>query len=100
LALAVQLKAGLDGIKNKMKPPAAVDLNIFAMDDQERKNFGIDSLPGDLKEALGYLSQDEIIKQALGDHIYQRFMEAKMKEYDSFRLAVHPWEIERYLETY
>jgi len=100
LALAVQLKAGLDGIKNKLTPPAAVDLNIFAMDEQQRKEMGIYSLPGDLREALIELSHDEVIKEALGDHIYHRFLAAKMKEYDSFRIAVHKWEIERYLETY
>lgn len=100
LALAVQLKAGLDGIKNKLTPPAAVDLNIFAMDEQQRKEMGIYSLPGDLREALIELSHDEVIKEALGDHIYHRFVAAKMKEYDSFRIAVHKWEIERYLETY
>lgn len=100
LALAVQLKAGLDGIKKKMTPPPAVDLNIFAMDDRQRIECGIDSLPGDLKEALIELSRDEIIKDALGNHIYHRFIDAKMKEYDSFRITVHKWEIERYLETY
>lgn len=100
LALAVQLKAGLDGIKNKMTPPPAVDLNIFAMDDRQRAELGIDSLPGDLKEALLELSTDEVIKAALGAHIYERFVDAKMKEYDSFRIAVHKWEIDSYLETY
>jgi len=100
LALAVQLKAGLDGIKKKMIPPPAVDLNIFAMDDVERRELGIDSLPEDLKEALTLLAQDEVIKDALGEHIYQRFIEAKLKEYNSFRTSVHKWEIEQYLETY
>ncbi|UWG95611.1 type I glutamate--ammonia ligase [Dehalobacter sp. DCM] len=100
LALAVQIKAGLDGIKKKLNPPAAVDLNIFAMDDNERKALGIDSLPGDLKDALVELSQDDVIKDALGEHIYSRFTAAKTEEYDSFRIAVHKWEIDRYLETY
>lgn len=100
LALAVQLKAGLDGIKNKMAPPPAIDLNIFAMDDRQRQELGIYSLPGDLLEALEELSKDEVIKSALGSHIYQRFVDAKMKEYESFRISVHKWEIERYLETY
>lgn len=100
LALAVQLKAGLDGIKNKISPPPAIDLNIFAMDDRQRQELGIYSLPGDLLEALGELSKDEVIKSALGSHIYQRFVDAKMKEYESFRISVHKWEIERYLETY
>ncbi|RJE46730.1 MULTISPECIES: type I glutamate--ammonia ligase [unclassified Dehalobacter] len=100
LALAVQIKAGLDGIKRKLNPPEAVDLNIFAMDDRQRKEMGIDSLPGDLKEALTLLSNDEVIKDALGEHIYSRFVAAKTEEYDSFRIAVHKWEIERYLEIY
>jgi glutamine synthetase len=100
LALAVQIKAGLDGIKRKLNPPEAVDLNIFAMDNRQRKEMGIDSLPGDLKEALTLLSNDEVIKDALGEHIYSRFVAAKTEEYDSFRIAVHKWEIERYLEIY
>jgi len=100
LALAVQIKAGLDGVKRKLNPPEAVDLNIFAMDDRQRKEMGIDSLPGDLKEALTLLSNDEVIKDALGEHIYSRFVAAKTEEYDSFRIAVHKWEIDRYLEIY
>lgn len=100
LALAVQLKAGLDGIKNKMTPPPAVDLNIFAMDEKERKELGIDSLPSDLKEALNEMSNDKVIKDALGDHIYNRFIEAKRKEYESFGITVHKWELDQYLETY
>jgi len=100
LALAVQLKAGLDGIKRLMTPPPAVDLNIFAMDDQQRKELGINSLPGDLNEALTELGKDSVIRDALGEHIYHRFVDAKMKEYDSFRIAVHQWEIDKYLEIY
>lgn len=100
LALAVQLKAGLDGIKKKLTAPPPVDLNIFAMDDTVRKELGIFSLPGDLMEALAELDKDEIIKDALGQHIYSRFKEAKIKEYESFRTAVHQWEIDRYLQTY
>ncbi len=100
LALAVQLKAGLDGIRSKLIPPAAVDLNIYALTAEERKAQGIDSLPGSLEEALQELSQDRVIQEALGEHIYHRFVEAKMKECDSYRVTVHPWEIEQYLATY
>lgn len=100
LALAVQLKAGLDGIKNNMTPPPAVDLNIYAMNDLQRKEMGIASLPGDLSEALNELRNDDAIKQVLGEHTLNRFIEAKEKEYDDFRLVVHQWEIDRYLETY
>ncbi len=100
LALAVQLKAGLDGIKNKMAPPPSVDLNIFAMDDRQREELGIYNLPGDLNEALFELSKNTVIKDALGEHIFNRFVEAKKEEYNSFRIAVHKWEIDKYLETY
>lgn len=100
LALAVQLKAGLDGIKKKMNPPPPIDLNIYAMDDSQRQELGINSLPGDLKEALHELSKNEVIKNALGDHIFNRFVDAKMSEYNSYRTTVHQWEIDKYLETY
>ena len=100
LALAVQLRAGLDGIKNNLTPPSPVNLNIFDMGEAERRQMGIDSLPGDLKEALMELKNDEVVKDALGEHILDRFVHAKTKEYDDYRLTVHKWEIERYLETY
>lgn len=100
LALAVQLKAGLDGIKNNLVPPPAVDQNIFDMDFNQRKELGIDSLPRDITEALRELSNDQEMKDALGPHILDRFFEAKSKEDEDFRMSVHKWEIDRYLETY
>ncbi|WP_206812438.1 type I glutamate--ammonia ligase [Paradesulfitobacterium ferrireducens] len=100
LALAVQLKAGLDGIKKKLTPPPAVDLNIYEMTAEERTEHGIASLPGSLDEALLELGRNEVIKEALGDHIYHRFVEAKTKECDGYRLAVHQWELDNYLERY
>ncbi|WP_047808384.1 type I glutamate--ammonia ligase [Desulfosporosinus acididurans] len=100
LALAVQLKAGLDGIKNKLTPPPAVDMNIFAMTNEERANVNIGSLPGSLKEALDELAQAPVMQEALGNHIYHRFYEAKMEEWDSFRVTVSQWELDRYLALY
>ncbi|WP_088186022.1 type I glutamate--ammonia ligase [Desulfosporosinus sp. FKA] len=100
LALAVQLKAGLDGIKNKLTPPPAVDMNIFAMTNEERANLNIGSLPGSLKEALDELAQAPVMQDALGNHIYHRFYEAKMEEWDSFRVTVSQWELDRYLALY
>ena len=100
LALAVQLKAGLDGIKRKLTPPPSVDQNIYAMTPEERRALSIDSLPASLYEALEELSKDEVIRDALGDHIYSRFVEAKLKEWDSYRITVHKWELDEYLERY
>ena len=100
LAIAVQLKAGLDGIKNKLTPPPAVDLNIFAMTAKEREAHGIGSLPGNLDEALTELAKASVIQEALGEHIYHRFHEAKSEEWDNFRVAVTQWEIDHYLALY
>ena len=91
LALAAILSAGLDGIKNKLTPPASVEENIFEMNQEELDAHGITALPGTL------FDQDEVIKAALGSHIFEKFVEAKHQEYDEYRLAVHDWELKRYM---
>lgn len=100
LAFAVMLKAGLDGIKNKTAPPPPCDRNIYHMTEAERAELGIPSLPASLWEALQELSANEVIKSALGPHIYEKFVEAKKKEWDAFRVQVHPWEVEEYLTKF
>jgi len=97
LALAVMLKAGLDGIRNKIQPPAPVEKNIYRLTTEERAAMGIASLPGSLQEALSNLENSSIIQDALGEHIFERFMEAKKQEYQEYKMAVHQWEIDRYL---
>lgn len=100
LALAVVLEAGLDGIRNRVEPPPPADLNIYALSDAERKQLGIDSLPGNLYDAMQALEADEVIKAALGPHILNRFMEAKRIEWDNYRVQVHQWEIDEYLAKF
>ncbi len=100
LAMAVILAAGLDGVKNELEPPAPVDRNIYVMNSAERKQHGIENLPASLDAALAALADDEVIKAALGEHIYENFKEAKEVEYDMFRTTVHPWEREQYLKMY
>ncbi len=97
LALAAILSAGLDGVKNKLTPPASVEENIFEMTQEELDAHSIKALPGTLLEALTLLEQDEVIKNALGAHIFEKFVEAKHAEYDEYRLAVHDWELKRYM---
>lgn len=100
LAMAVTLKAGLDGIKNQIDPgPQALD-NIYDMTDAERAAAGIIDLPGNILEAVAELSRDELIQEALGKHIYEHFMEAKMIEWDVYRTQVHQWELDQYLKMY
>ncbi|OCA83749.1 type I glutamate--ammonia ligase [Pseudobacillus wudalianchiensis] len=100
LAMAVLLQAGLDGIKNSMTPPPAVDRNIYTMNEEEREREGVEDLPGTLAEALRMLKKDEVIQAALGDHILEHFIEAKEIEWDMFRTQVHPWEREQYIQMY
>ncbi|OIQ11853.1 type I glutamate--ammonia ligase [Neomoorella thermoacetica] len=100
LAIAVMLKAGLDGIKNRIQPPAPINANIFDMEATRLRAEGIDLLPGTLDEALDALEKDPVIREALGPHIYQRFMEAKRIECEEYRTRVHQWEIEHYLTKF
>jgi glutamine synthetase len=100
LALAVMLKAGLDGIKNELPLPEQVDRNIYIMDEAERREAGIESLPSTLKEALEAMKQNPVICDALGEHALTHFVEAKEIEWDMFRMQVHPWEREQYMSLY
>jgi len=100
LALAVMLKAGLDGIKNKTKLADPIDRNIYVMSEEDRKEAGIENLPSNLYEAMQELLKDEVILSALGSHAIEHFIEAKQIEWDMFRTQVHPWEREQYLKFY
>lgn len=100
LALAVCLKAGMRGIKNKIEPPAPCNRNIYEMTVAERKQLGIGSLPESLEDAVRELEKDRVIQEALGEHVLHRFFEAKKIEWDRYRVQVHPWEIDEYLSKF
>jgi len=100
LALAVQLAAGLDGVEHGLKPPDPVNKNIFTMSFRERRRFRIDELPRDLHEALDCLEKDPVIRDALGEHILHRLLEAKRQEWLEYSAIVTGWETERYLGEY
>ncbi|AAP27570.1 MULTISPECIES: type I glutamate--ammonia ligase [Bacillus] len=100
LVMATLLAAGLDGIKNKLTPPAAVDRNIYVMTKEEREEAGIVDLPATLAQALVTLQSNEVISNALGDHLLEHFIEAKEIEWDIFRTQVHQWERDQYMSLY
>lgn len=100
LTLAVCLMAGLDGITNKIEPPAAVGANIFAMSAEERKAMHIDQLPETLKEAVEELEKDTFICDVLGKHIAESYIAAKKAEWFQYRAQVSEWEIGEYLYRY
>ena len=100
LALAVMLRAGLDGIERELDPGAPVNKNIYKMSHRERRHLRIDELPGNLSEALDELEKSELMRDTLGAHIFDQFLAAKRAEWDGYIRHVSPWEIERYLGTY
>lgn len=100
LALAVCLRAGLDGIAGRMNPPASVDRNIFTMSKEEKKKLGIEAIPGTLIEAVYALEEDEFIQEALGRHVSQKYIEAKKAEWADYRSQVTDWEINQYLNQF
>ncbi|MCY0876599.1 MAG: type I glutamate--ammonia ligase [Firmicutes bacterium] len=100
LVIALMLRAGLDGIEQKMGLGSPVNRNIYVMNEVERVRAGIHSLAANLREALDDLANDDVMREALGEHAYTHFYEAKMIEWDMFRTAVHPWEREQYLTLY
>lgn len=97
LTLALCLAAGLDGIKNKIVPPAPVGRNIYDMNAEEKKEAGIEVLPESLIDAVREMEKDEFVQGVLGKHICEKYIEAKKKEWDSYQHQITSWEIEEYL---
>ncbi|STD22618.1 type I glutamate--ammonia ligase [Enterococcus mundtii] len=100
LAMAVLLQAGLDGIRNELTPPPAVDRNIYVMNEEEREEAQIQDLPSTIHNATKELRKDKVMIDALGNHIFANFVEAKRLEWAAFRQTVSEWEREQYLELY
>jgi glutamine synthetase len=97
LAFAVMLKCGLDGIKHNLPLPGPTEENLF---ESEWARTGLCTLPGTLHEALAALEQDAVVQEALGPHITERFVAAKMEEWTEYRAEVTPWERKRYLYVF
>lgn len=97
LLLALCLAAGLDGIKNKIEPPKAVNSNIFELSEKEMKKAKIESIPSSLHQAIKEMEADPFIREVLGDHVFSKYVEAKRAEWDNYRLQVTQWEIDEYL---
>jgi glutamine synthetase len=97
LQLAVMLAAGLKGIEEGYKLPEPMELNLYHLTDEERAELGIKSLPASLGEALALTEKSELVRETLGDHIFERFLKIKKQEWDEFRIQVTEYEIKKYL---
>jgi len=100
LALAVMLRAGLDGIERDLQAPEPVRENIYEFDESKRRDYGIETLPPNLGRALDALEEDEVMLDALGDHVADKFIRAKREEWNDYKPVVTDWELDNYLGTF
>ncbi|HIH37089.1 MAG TPA: glutamine synthetase [Methanocellales archaeon] len=97
LAFSVMLAAGLDGAKNKYELPKPIEKDVYGMSEEEKAKEGIESLPGSLIEAIALSEQSELVREALGDHVFKNFITSKKVEWDRYRINVSEWELQKYL---
>jgi glutamine synthetase len=100
LALAAMIHAGLDGVENDLDCADPVRENIYEFDEAKREEYGIDTLPGNLGQAVDALEADEVVYNALGPHVSEKFVEAKRQEFSEYIAEVSEWELDRYLEKF
>ncbi|MFB6124310.1 MAG: type I glutamate--ammonia ligase [Haloferacaceae archaeon] len=100
LAFAALIHAGLDGIEKGLDCPDPVRENIYEFDEEKREEYGIETLPSDLGGAVEALESDDVVSDALGEHVYSKFVEAKTQEWQEYLVDVSDWELDRYLETF
>ncbi len=98
LAFSVMLAAGLKGIEDKLDAPEPVEKNIYSLSEEERKKYGIEQLPESLGHALAIMTKSELVRETLGDHIFENLIHVKRKEWESYRLQVTKWEVDNYLQ--
>jgi glutamine synthetase len=97
LAFSVMLAAGLEGIEKEYEVPKPIEENVYEMTEEERRRRGIDILPANLLEAVRLTEKSELVREALGDHVFNAFIENKKIEWDHYRTQVTEYELKRYL---
>ena len=100
LAMACVLGAGLDGIRNKLLPPAPMECNLYEMSEAELGRAGVTKLPEDIAQAVEALRQDEVIMRVLGPHTSRCLPQAQLAQWDQYRIRVYDWELAEYLVRY
>lgn len=97
LAFSVMLAAGLKGIEEKIEPPMPIEEDIFTLSSADRKRLEIDTIPGNLHDAILLTEKSELVREALGDHVFSKFIENKKLEWEDWRMQVTDYEIKKYL---
>ena len=97
LAFAVMLAAGMEGIEKEYELAEPIERNVYEMSEEERKELGIATLPSSLYEAIELAENSELVKKALGDHIFEKFIENKKIEWNKYRIQITQYELDKYL---
>ncbi|NMB96453.1 MAG: glutamine synthetase, partial [Clostridiaceae bacterium] len=100
LALAGILAAGLDGVENNINPSTPKNVNIFSMTNEQMQKEGIMTLPQSLKEAIDEMKNSSLVRKVLGNHIFEKYIEAKEEEWNDYCRQITPWELKHYLTKY
>ena len=96
LAFAVMLAAGLKGIEEQIKPPSAVEEDVYGYNDQRLAKFYIKTLPASLGEALEGFRESELVRETMGEHSFEKYLRVKSVEWGEFQRSVTDWEVSRY----
>jgi glutamine synthetase len=96
-AFSVMLAAGLEGIEKEYEIPAPIEENVYEMTEEERKRRNIGILPGSLLEAIKLTEESDVVRKALGDHVFDAFIQNKKIEWDLYRSQVTGYELDKYL---
>ncbi len=97
LTFAALLQAGLEGIEKGYELPEPMEKNLYHLSPDERRRLGIEQLPETLGEAIELTAESELVLRTLGEHMFNRFVEIKRKEWEDYRVQVTPWELDRYM---
>src|SRR5919198_2476183 len=97
LTFAALLQAGLEGIERGYELPDPIESNLYDLTESERAALGVGQLPETLGEAIEEMARSELVRRALGEHIFSRYIDLKRAEWSDYRVQVTPWEIDRYL---
>lgn len=100
LAFAMMLAAGLDGIEGKIEPPKSIEENIFEFTEKKASRMRVRSLPGSLDNAVKNLEKSSFVKEVFGEHAFNKYLEAKKKEVEGYKLQISEWELDNYLDIY
>ncbi|MCG2721604.1 MAG: glutamine synthetase family protein [Thermodesulfovibrionales bacterium] len=97
LAFSCMLNAGLKGVERGYTLPEPIETDVYHLSPEQRKNMNIDCLPGSLNRAIEYAEESDLLRETLGDHIFEQFIASKKVEWDDYRIQIHSFEIKKYL---